>query len=177
MAGAAPQGVGKAMNMKRLLRHLFFPDWLTRRRFPRPLLGRIAAVVSALELGHSGELRFAVEGALHPGQLLAGMTARERALEVFSSLRIWDTAANNGVLIYLLLADRVVEIVADRGLNGLVQPAQWETICREMEARFLCGEFEAGTLLGIERVNDLLRRHFPVSGANPNELPDAPSVL
>ncbi|MDP2431888.1 MAG: TPM domain-containing protein [Pseudomonadota bacterium] len=163
--------------MNRLLRHLLFPDWLIRRRFPGHVLKRIEAAVSASERHHSAELRFAVEGALHPSQLLAAMSGRERALEVFSNLRIWDTAANNGVLIYLLLADRDVEIVADRGLNGLVQPAEWEGICREMETCFQRGEFEAGALLGIERVDGLLRRHFPNSGENPNELPDAPSVL
>ncbi len=163
--------------MNRLFRHLLFPDWLTRRRFPAGVLGRIEAAVTASERGHTAELRFAVEGALHPGQLMAAMTARERALEVFSTLRIWDTAANNGVLIYLLLADREVEIVADRGLNGLILPEEWEAICREMEAGFRHGEFEAGTLLGIERVDGLLRRHFPATGENPNELPDVPSVL
>jgi len=163
--------------MNRLLRHLLFPDWLTRRRFPGRVLARIEAAVAASEQGHSAELRFVVEGALHPAQLMAGMMARERALDVFSSLRTWDTAANNGVLIYLLLADRDVEIVADRGLSGLVQPAEWEAICREMEACFRRGEFEAGALLGIERVDGLLRRHFPGSGENPNELADTPSVL
>jgi uncharacterized membrane protein len=163
--------------MKRLLRHLLFPDWLTRRRFPGRVLEHIEAAVAASERGHAGELRFAVEGALHPAQLWVGMTTRERALAVFSHLRIWDTAANNGVLIYLLLADRDVEIVADRGLNGLVQAVQWEAICREMEACFRRGEFETGALLGIKRVDGLLRRHFPVSGDNPNELPDTPGVL
>ncbi|MDD5388428.1 MAG: TPM domain-containing protein [Gallionellaceae bacterium] len=163
--------------MNRLLRHLLFPDWLTRRRFPVRVLKRIEAAVAASERGHSAELRFAVEGALHPRQLMAAMSGRERALEVFSNLRIWDTAANNGVLIYLLLADRDVEIVADRGLSGLVQPVEWEAICRDMETCFQRGEFEAGTLLGIERVDILLRRYFPASGENPNELPDAPSVL
>lgn len=163
--------------MNRLLQHLLFPDWLTRRRFPGRVLERIEAAVVAAERGHSAEFRFAVEGALHPSQLMAAMTGRERALEVFSNLRIWDTAANNGVLIYLLLADRDVEIVADRGLSGLVQPAEWEAICREMEACFRRGEFEAGALLGIERVDGLLRRHFPAAGDNPNELPDAPEML
>jgi uncharacterized membrane protein len=165
------------MNMNRLLRHLLFPHWLTRRYFSGRVLARVEAAVAAAEHGHAGEFRFAVEGALHPAQLMAGMTARERALEVFSNLRIWDTAANNGVLIYLLLADRVVEIIADRGLNGLVPQAEWEAISRAMEACFRRGEFEAGALLGIERVGRLLRRHFPISGENSNELPDAPSVL
>ncbi|MDO9227276.1 MAG: TPM domain-containing protein [Pseudomonadota bacterium] len=163
--------------MNRLLRHLIYPDWLIRRRFPEPVLERIETAVGTSERGHAGELRFAVEGTLHPGALWVGMTARERALDVFSSLRIWDTAANNGVLIYLLLAERDVEIVADRGFNGLVAPAEWEDICREMEACLRRGEYEVGVLRGIERVDALLRRHFPGSGDNPNELPDAPRVL
>lgn len=163
--------------MKRMLRHLLFPDWLTRRYFPASLLARIEMAVNAAERGHSGELRFVVEGTLHPARVFSGMTARMRALEVFSQLRIWDTAANNGVLIYLLLADRDVEIIADRGLNGLVSPVAWEAVCREMEVRFRQGEFEGGALQGVERVGAFLRRHFPVSGATPNELPDAPGVL
>ncbi len=163
--------------MNRMVRHLLFPDWLTRRHFPAPVLARIEAAVAAAERGQSGELRFVVEGTLHPAQVYSGMSARIRALEVFSQLRIWDTAANNGVLIYLLLADRDVEIVADRGLNDLVSPAEWEAVCREMEVRFQQGEFEAGALLGVERVGELLLRHFPVSGDTPNELPDAPGVL
>jgi uncharacterized membrane protein len=160
-----------------LLRPLLFPVWLTRRWFPAQVLARIEGAVAASERNHTGEFRFAVEGALHPRQVLAGMTARQRALEVFSQLRIWDTAANNGVLIYLLLLDRNVEIVADRGLNGLVQPTEWEAICREMEACFRRGAFEDGALLGIERVGALLSHHFPATGDNPNELPDAAEIL
>ncbi len=163
--------------MNRLLRHLLFPHWLTRRRFPAGVLARIGAAVAASERGHGGEFRFAVEGALHPGQVLGGMTARERAIEVFSSLRIWDTEANNGVLLYLLLADRRVEIVADRGLNGLVQPEEWVAISRDMEDCFRRGEFESGALLGIQRVGGLLSRHFPSAGSRRNELPDVPSIL
>jgi uncharacterized membrane protein len=163
--------------VKRLFRHLLFADWLTRRYFPPSLLRRIEAAVATSERGHSGEVRFSVEGALHPRQLWHGMEGRERAVEVFSNLRVWDTAANNGVLIYLLLADRDVEIVADRGLSNRVLPSEWEEICRSMEAHFARGEFEAGSLLGIAKVDALLRRHFPVDGANPNELPDAVSVL
>lgn len=163
--------------MKRILRHLLWPDWATRRRFPAATLKRIEAAVAASERGHSAEFRFAVEGSLHPAALRLGVSARERALEVFSDLRIWDTAANNGVLIYLLLADRQVEIIADRGFNAFVTAEEWQAICREMEASFRQGEFEAGVLLGIARVDVLLRRHFPASGGTPNELPDAPQLL
>lgn len=161
----------------RFLRHLFHPRWLVSRAFPRQAMDRITAAVTASERRHGGEIRFVVEGALEFLPLLNGMTARERAVGVFSDLRVWDTEANSGVLIYLLLADRDVEILADRGLNGKVTVQEWEAICREMEARFARGDFEAGALAGIERVDGLLRRHFPLAGANPNELPDAPARL
>jgi uncharacterized membrane protein len=163
--------------VSRFVRHLFHPRWLVYRSFPERTLDRITAAVADSERGHGGEIRFVVEGALDFLPLLNGQTTRHRALEVFSRLRIWDTEANNGVLIYLLLADRDVEILADRGLNGKVSPQEWEAICREMEAHFARGEFEQGTLAGISRVDALLRRHFPVAGANPNELPDAPAVI
>jgi uncharacterized membrane protein len=162
------------MNFKRLLKHLLLPDWLLRRHFPAATLAAIERAIADSEVRHTGELRFVVEGALHPSQLLRGVSARERALEVFSALRVWDTEANNGVLIYLLLADRDVEIVADRGCNHSVSPAQWEAICQEMEQRFRRGEFEAGALAGIRLVDELLRRHFPASGDNPDELPNRP---
>lgn len=121
-----------------------------------------------------------VEGALDLPLLLRGVTARDRAIQVFSDLRVWDTEANNGVLIYLLLADRDVEILADRGCNGKVSAQEWEVICREMEAHFGRGEFELGVLAGIARVDALLRGLFPLDGVarvNPNELPDAPALI
>ncbi len=164
------------MNIKRIFRHLLYPQWLMRRAFPDAVMNRIEAAVAASEQTHAGEIRFAVEGALDIFPLLRGISARERALALFAQLGVWDTEANNGVLIYLLLADRDVEIVADRGLNSLVMASQWESICRELEAKFACGELEAGALLGIERVGSVLRRHFPVRhGADDvNELPDRP---
>ncbi len=167
----------RQFSLARLMRHLFHPGWLVSRAFPRQALARIAAAVAASERGHAGEIRFVVEGALDFLPLLRGQTARQRALEVFSSLGVWDTEANSGVLIYLLLADRDVEILADRGFNGRVPPREWEDICREMEDRFARGEFERGALDGIARIDALSRRHFPPAGGNPNELPDAPAVL
>ena len=163
-------------SLSRFARHLFHPDWLSRRAFPRHVLESITGAVSASEQGHSGEIRFVVEGALHPLQLWRGMTARDRAAQVFSDLRVWDTEANNGVLIYLLLADRDVEILADRGLTGRVSVQDWETVCREMEAHFRAGAFERGALAGIAHVDALQRAHFP-AGPNPNELPDAPALI
>jgi uncharacterized membrane protein len=161
----------------RLLRHLSQPRWRARLAFPRAVMARIAEAVRQSERGHAGEIRFVVEAALDFPPLLRGVTARGRAVNVFSGLRVWDTEANNGVLIYLLLADRDVEIVADRGFNTRVSGAEWEAICREMEACFARGDFEAGALAGIARVDALLRRHFPLAGGNANELPDAPALL
>lgn len=161
----------------RVIRHLFHPGWLVLRAFPRRTMDRITDAVSASEREHGGEIRFAVEGALDFLPLMRGVTARDRAVQVFSDLRVWNTRADNGVLIYLLLADRDVEILADRGFNGKVAAQEWEDICREMEAHFARGEFEQGALAGISRVGALLRGHFPASAGNPNELPDAPAVI
>ena len=164
--------------MKRIPRHLFYPRWLTARAFPGPVMARIAKAVAESEQGHACEIRFVVEGALDFVPLVRRQTARERALEVFSSLYVWDTEANNGVLVYLLLADRDVEILADRGFNGRVEWSEWKEICAEMQAHFARGDFEQGTLAGIARIDALARRHFPLAGGvNPNELPDAPAVL
>ncbi|MDP1997291.1 MAG: TPM domain-containing protein, partial [Gallionella sp.] len=129
------------------------------------------------ETRHDGQIRFAVEAALDLAPLLAGQTARERAVEVFSELRVWDTEHNNGVLIYLLLADRDVEIVADRGIHAKLGTEIWEAVCREMEAAFRDGQFEAGMLAGIHAVGEHLTRHFSARSGKPNEMPDRPVVL
>ncbi len=109
--------------------------------------------------------------------LFSDQPARERALDIFSQLRIWDTAHNNGVLIYLLLADRNVEIVADRGIDAKVGAAGWEKICTDMETDFKAGNFERGVIKGIEAVSRQLAAHFPAHGVGRNELPDAPVVI
>ena len=118
-----------------------------------------------------------VEGALDGAPLFRNQPARERALDIFSHLRIWDTAHNNGVLIYLLLADRDVEIVADRGIDAHVGAAGWEKICVDMETAFRAGQFERGVIKGIEAVSQLLATHFPPQAGGRNELPDAPVVM
>jgi hypothetical protein len=163
--------------MVRILRHLFMPPWLVQRYFPRAAMARIERAISESEALHCGEIRFAVEAALDLSPLLHGQQARERALEVFSRLRVWDTEHNSGVLIYLLLADHDVEIVADRGINAKVGGAEWEGICRRMEAEFRAGRFEEGVLAGIREITPLLARHFPARTGNPNELPDQAVVL
>jgi uncharacterized membrane protein len=135
----------------------------------------IERAIRESEKTHRGQIRFAVEAALDTLPLLRGQTARARAVEVFSHLRVWDTEHNNGVLIYLLLADRDVEILADRGIHGRVSAEAWERVCREMEAAFRAGRFEDGALAGIRAVGALLAQHFP--GAGGHELPDRPVVL
>ena len=161
----------------RWIKHLFLDDFAVRKAFPRRTLAAIGQAVSQQEKRHRGELRFVVEGGLPLGPLLAGRTAHERAIEVFSRLRIWDTEDNAGVLVYLLLADRRVEIVADRGIHSRVGAAAWDAICGEMQSAFAQGRFENGVILGVEAISDLLATHFPPGEENPNELPDAPVVL
>ena len=161
----------------RWIRHLWLDDLAVRRDFPRPVLSAIERAIATQEKRHRGELRFVVEGGLPLAPLLSGRTARERAIDVFSRLRVWDTEDNAGVLIYLLLADRRVEIVADRGIHARVGSAAWDAICGEMQSAFAAGRFEAGAILGIEAISDLLAAHFPPGEENPNELPDTPLVL
>jgi len=165
------------MSLKRIGRHLLQHHWRAKRVFPQSVLARIERAIRQGEATHSGQVRFVVEGALDGRPLFRGQPARERALDVFSHLRIWDTAHNNGVLIYLLLADRDVEIIADRGIDAKVGAAGWEAICRAMEAEFRSGRFEHGVIGGIAAVSRELATHFPPDGPHPNELPDAPVVM
>lgn len=159
-------------------RHLATDDASVRRLFGRDGLQRIQQAIAEGERRHRGQLQFAVEPALPLRRVLQGLAPRERALEVFSVSRTWDTADNCGVLVYLLIADRKVEIVADRGIDARVGNATWEAICRTMETAFRSGEFEQGALAGIREISDVLAQHFPAQGGErANELPDAPIVL
>ncbi|MGE5757993.1 MAG: TPM domain-containing protein [Sideroxydans sp.] len=165
------------MNIKRIIKHLSVGRAAVRRTFPRAALNRITQTIAEVEQTHAGQIRFAVEAALDVRPLLAGQSARERAIEVFSQLRVWDTEHNNGVLIYLLLADRDVEIVADRGVHAKLGQATWETVCHEMEAAFRQGRFEEGVIAGIRSVGSHLARHYPQVGTKVNELPDQPVLI
>jgi uncharacterized membrane protein len=168
------------MNMspwQRWLRNLTATPFLARRHFPPTVLQAIEAAVTHAEARHAGEIRFVVEAALDIPALLAGQTPRERALEVFSALRVWDTAHNNGVLIYLLLAEHDVEIIVDRGLAARVSTEEWERVCHEMEAEFRAGRFREGAVTGIEGVASLLGRFFPHEGGDRNEQPNRPILL
>ncbi|MDN5836975.1 MAG: TPM domain-containing protein [Nitrosospira sp.] len=166
------------MKVARILRHLFTGHLAVRRVFPVSSLAAIEQAIKQSEISHEGEIRFAVEAALNTLPLLGDQPARERAIEVFSQLRVWDTEHNNGVLIYLLLADRDIEVVADRGINVRVSSDEWERICREMETAFRQGRFESGVIAGIHAAGSHLQAHFP-SGrkGGENELPDKPVIL
>ena len=160
----------------RLLKHRLLDEGDAERVLGAGALERITQRVSASERRHSGEIRVCVEAGLPFSYLRRHASARERAVALFGKLRVWDTAANNGVLIYLLLAERAIEIVADRGLLPHVDAATWERIMATMQAAFQEGRFAAGIEQAIDAVDALLVQHFPLAeGAiNPNELPDAP---
>ncbi|GAA5071520.1 TPM domain-containing protein [Lysobacter panacisoli] len=161
----------------RLFKHLFAPS--AKRLFPGESLQKITRAIADSELRHTGEICFAVEPALPPRAVLSGAQARDRAHEVFAQLRVWDTHANNGVLLYLLLADHRIEIVADRGFAGRVSDEQWRGVCQLIEERLRAGEVEAGVMAGVDALSALLVQHFPRDdGAHDvNELPDLPYIL
>lgn len=176
LAAVALRDAGE-MNIRRIFRHLLTLPISVRWTFPAAAMTAIESAIEQGEVSHRGEIRFAVEAALDVHPLLRNQSARERAVEVFSELRVWDTQENCGVLIYLLLADRDVEILADQGIADKVGQAEWEAICHRMEVEFHAGSFEAGVLDGVQAVSSLLARHFPAAGENPDELPNAPVVL
>lgn len=165
-------------SVNRYLRNLLTSRWSLNRAFPPRVLQAIERAIADSETRHGGELCFAVETALDFPSLLRGTTARDRALDAFAQMRTWDTEANNGVLIYLLLAEHDIEIVADRGYTGQVEPREWQQVCDAMRAAFGRGEFEAGALAAIEQVTALMQRCYPPGphGDN-NELPNRPVVL
>lgn len=163
---------------RRWLRHLTTDERTLKRLFGTQELRRIEAVIAQGERTHRGQLRFAVEPALPLPRVWSGLSPRDRALEVFGLSRTWDTEENSGVLLYLLLADRDVEIVADRGIHACVPTSVWEGICRSMEEAFAAGRFAAGVEAGLAEINTLLATHFPRrEGGAGNELPDKPLVL
>ena len=160
----------------RTLHHFVVPDWWALRSFPKSTLLRIERAIAASESAHLGELRFVVEASQSLHGLLHDQSARARAVELFSQLGVWDTEHNSGVLIYVQLVDRRVEIVADRGINARVEEGFWNAICRRIEAAYRAGSFEQGTLLALNDVTAVLAEHFPATGDNPDELPNAPVI-
>lgn len=161
----------------RLLSHLLLPRSALARRFPSHALTAIEEAIEASEKQHRAEIRVAIEVALDLRALRRIRTARERALEVFAELGVWSTRESNGVLIYVLLAERDVEIVADRGSEGRVTDSEWQHVCTLIEHEFAAGRWRDGVLRGVEAASLLLTREFPADGANPNEQPDRPAVF
>ncbi|HEU4626130.1 MAG TPA: TPM domain-containing protein [Steroidobacteraceae bacterium] len=165
------------MNIARVLKHLFCTRWGVRRHFTPAVLADIEAAIREVESRHSGEICFVVEASLDGEDLWRGLSPRARALQLFGHLGVWDTANNNGVLIYVLFADHDVEIVADRGIAARVPQSDWEQVCREIEAHYRAGRFGHGSVAGIRAVGTLLERHFPGQAAGTNELPNQPVLL
>jgi len=163
------------MRLGRWLRHCWHDAADARRALGDAALQRLHDRVAASERRHSGEIRVCVEAGLPLSDLWRGLGARERALAMFGTLRVWDTEHDNGVLVYLLLADRAIEIVADRGLASRVPQGHWDTLVATMGDAFRSGRFEAGLAQAVDAVGALLERHFPLAPGddNPNELPDA----
>ncbi len=161
----------------RWLRHLFAPA--AQAAFPPASLDRIAQAIADGEKRHSGQVMFAVESDLSLALLWQGVKARQRAEHAFAVLRTWDTQANNGVLIYLLLADHAIEIVADRGLRAQVDEAQWQRVCEHLRQQLNESGGEAAVLAAVDEVSDLLAAPFPPdpAGRSGNELPDRPQLL
>ena len=176
------------MQLGRLLRHVTALHWRTRARFPAATLDAIERAIGRAEATHGGEIRFAIESALAPLHIINELAPRARALHVFAHLGVWDTEHNNGVLVYVNMADRNVEIVADRGFLGRVSGAEWEAVCRLMEVHFRAGRFEAGSIAGVDAIGTLLATHYPPGNARQvldagrpassyNQLPDRPALL
>lgn len=180
---AEPRAAGEArgtalQRLLRVARHLCCTRAGTHRIFSPQLLQQIERACAAAEERHAGEIRFAVETALPLAALWHGATPRQRALALFAQLHMWDTEHNNGVLIYVLRADRAVEIVADRGINARVSPTEWQRICREVETHYRAGRFAEGSQAAIAGVAALLERHFPALRTAPaDELPNQPILL
>jgi uncharacterized membrane protein len=161
----------------KVLNHLLVPDLVLPRRFPAPVLSEIEAAIKASETRHRAEIRFAIEAALDLRSLWRVRAPRERALEVFAELEVWNTAERNGVLIYALLAERSVDIVADCGFDGRVTTAEWRGVCELIEASFRDACWSRGALAGIDAVSRLLEREFPANGPNADEQVNRPTLL
>lgn len=162
-----PPGGGD-MDFRRFIRHLVDSPRAARKAFPRSTLLAIEQAIRSGEQRHDADLQFVVEGSLDISALWHGQSPRERALELFSQRRIWDTEFNSGVLVYVLLADQAVEVIADRAVHHRCGIQAWEHICRDMETRFAAGEFERGAVDGINAISRHLAHHFPPTPLHQN---------
>ena len=163
--------------LRRFLRHVWMSPIQLKRCFPSSALDQVEAAVSSGEKTHRGQVRFVVEAELSTSQLWAGLTSRQRAIDVFSMLRVWDTEENNGVLVYVMLADHKVEIIADRGIHRHVGDERWRAICREIEHHYRKRDFMGGSITAVQKISAELAFYFPSSGESKNEQPDRPVVL
>lgn len=155
--------------LARFLRHWWCAYWQAGRLFPASAQHQLAGAIARAEQGHAGEICVVVEASLAPLQLWRGMSPRERAIEVFAQQRVWDTEANSGVLVYLLLADHAVEIVTDRGLGAADDPV-WTRAATAFREAFRSGRVAAGCAAAIDDIGAELRQRFPSAGPNPDEL-------
>jgi hypothetical protein len=163
--------------MMRWLKHLI-GKMSAQRHFPPPTLDAIQQAIADSEHRHLGEICFAVEGGFPLAEVFAGRTPRDRAHAAFARLRVWDTEGNTGVLVYILIADHAIEIVADRGIAAKVGEAEWSAVCALMQREFAVDEYEKGALAGVAAITEILVRHFPANGQrNSDELPDRPVFL
>ena len=164
----------------RVWRHLWVTDWQLRRALPPGALDHLQSTIAAGEELHTAQVRFIVEADLDLLAVWRGQTPRERALELFAQYHLWDTAANNGVLVYVQFADRAVEIIADRGCNGRISASEWGAVAQGIRDAFATGRYIAGGVAGLEVVSVLLARQFPREpgdASEANELPDRPVLL
>ena len=165
--------------VQRIIKHRWAHVTGTAHTLPPKVLAQLEERVAVSELQHSGEIRIFVEAGLPTSYLWSdapgSQIARQRAISMFGKLRVWDTAGNNGVLIYLLLAEHAIELVADRGLNDCVPPEVWKAVVTRMRSAFQKDDFQEGLTQAIDEVTALLEQHFPLvpGQANPNELPNA----
>jgi len=166
------------MNITRIFKHLLHLPWLVHTKFPPQTLRKIEACIQKSETEHSAEIRFAVESSLGFFDLLQDTSCFDRGVDVFSELRIWDTENNNGVLVFLLLADRKVEIIADRGLNDKIDKEEWLAICQVMEKSFSQHHFEIGVIEGINHITETLAKYYPKIKQNKiDELSNKPVIM
>jgi uncharacterized membrane protein len=165
------------MHLGRFLRHALMHPVKAARAFPATTLDAIQREVAAQEKAHRGEICVVIEAELTSSQLWHDVDSRRRARELFASRGVWNTEENNGVLVYVLLAEKRVEIVADRGITARVDANEWQAICREMERFFAEGRYEEGGIAGVRGVAQLLEKEFPGHAARRNELPDRPELI
>jgi uncharacterized membrane protein len=163
--------------IKRWFLHACMPPWRWRLAFPAAVLKDIETAIKQSESQHRGELRFAIENTLAAAMVWKGMSGHNRAIDIFSNLRVWDTEENSGVLIYLLLADREVHIIADRGIAKQVSQTEWDAVAHAMQKAFRSGQYRNGALEGIEQITKILATYFPPREDNPNELSNKPVII